>query len=565
MAQKKKKTNEDELAQLDETYYQLAGKKKSASKKRGPLIALCVTLSVFVLVMGCFMIACFGSLFDSFLPMGNVTVGNTSLRGMTKQQAKQALAAMQQEYLEKPMVIRVLDSSVELTGSDAKIVFDANEAVNAAFRDPNCVNLELLPYLQMDTNVVRAAVEKLGTVFNTTFQQTTWSVEGSVPSLAADAEDADGQVLVIKKGIPQYGLDTAKLYEQVLAGYNAYQFQVVGDCSTLEPEWPDLEALLQEHYIAPVDAVMDKNFTIQPETYGYGFDVEAAAAQLGNLPYGQTLSIPFTRIPAEVTAESLRATLYTDVLGEFQTPYQGDDDNNRNTNLALACAAINDVILLPGEEFSYNATLGERTEAAGYKPAGSYVNGLTVDTIGGGICQVSSTLYYCALLADLKIIERWPHGYISNYTDPGMDASVSWPSADLHFANNTGYPIKIVAYRADGNVTVKLLGTETKDYYVEMHYKITSTDPYEIVYEEYPPDNEKGYYDGKVLITPYTGYKVLAYKHKYSKADGSLISSTLESTNEYSRRDCVIVKIVDSATTPEETTPETAPETPPEE
>jgi len=564
MAQKKK--NNDELSELDETYYQLAGKKKAAAKKRKPLVTLCVVLSVLALVMGCFMIACFGSLFDSFLPMGNVTVGNTSLRGMTKQQAKQALAAMQQEYLEKPMVIRVLDSSVELTGEEAKIVFDVNEAVNAAFRNPGDGKLDLLPYLQMDTNAAKAAVDELGAIFNTSFQESVWTVEGSLPSLAPDAEDAEGKVLVIKKGIPQYGLDTDKLYEQVMAAYNAYQFQVVGECSTLEPELPDLEALLQEHYVAPVDAVMDKNFTIQPESYGYGFDLEDAAAKLGNLPYGQTLSIPFTRIPAEVTAESLLGTLYTDVLGEFQTPYQGDDDNNRNTNLALACAAINDVVLLPGEEFSYNATLGERTAAAGYKPAGSYVNGLTVDTIGGGICQVSSTLYYCTLLADLKIIERWPHGFISNYTDPGMDASVSWPNADLHFANNTGYPIKIVAYRANGNVTVKILGTDTKDYYVEMHYRITSTDPYETIYEEYPPDNEKNYHDGQVLISPYTGYKVLAYKHKYSKADGSLISSTLESTNEYSRRDLVVVKIVESATTPEETVPEeTTPETPPEE
>ena len=564
MAQKKK--NNDELSELDETYYQLAGKKKAAAKKRKPLVTLCVVLSVLALVMGCFMIACFGSLFDSFLPMGNVTVGNTSLRGMTKQQAKQALAAMQQEYLEKPMVIRVLDSSVELTGEEAKIVFDVNEAVNAAFRNPGDGKLELLPYLQMDTNAAKAAVDELGAIFNTSFQESVWTVEGDVPSLAPDAEDAEGKVLVIKKGIPQYGLDTDKLYEQVMAAYNAYQFQVVGECSTLEPELPDLEALLQEHYVAPVDAVMDKNFTIQPESYGYGFDLEDAAAKLGNLPYGETLSIPFTRIPAEVTAEALLGTLYTDVLGEFQTPYQGDDDNNRNTNLALACAAINDVVLLPGEEFSYNTTLGERTEAAGYKPAGSYVNGLTVDTIGGGICQVSSTLYYCTLLADLKIIERWPHGFISNYTDPGMDASVSWPNADLHFANNTGYPIKIVAYRANGNVTVKILGTDTKDYYVEMHYRITSTDPYETIYEEYPPDNEKNYHDGQVLISPYTGYKVLAYKHKYSKADGSLISSTLESTNEYSRRDLVVVKIVESATTPEETVPEeTTPETPPEE
>ena len=552
MAQKKKKT-EDELKQLDEAYYQLSGMKK-ASGKRKPLITACVCIGVLALVVGCFFIACFGSLFDSFLPMGNVTVGNTSLRGMTKQEAKQALTAMQREYDENPMVIRVLDSAVELTGKEAGIVFDANAAVNAAFRNPGCVNLELLPFLQMDTNAVKAAVDELGAIFNTTFKQSVWTVNGNTPSLAPDIEEQPGKVLVVKKGIPQYGLDTNALYELVLAGYDSYQFQVVGECSALEPELPNLETLLQEHYVAPVDAKMDgTTFAIQEESYGYGFDLEDAAAKLAALPYGQTLSIPFFRIPAEVTAKDLLSTLYTDVLGEFQTPYQGEDNNNRNTNLALACAAINDVVLLPGEEFSYNNALGERTADAGYKPAGTYVNGLTVDTIGGGICQVSSTLYYCTLLADLEIIERWPHGFISNYTDPGMDASVNWPNADLHFSNNTGYPIKIVAYRADGNVTVKILGTETKDYYVEMHYKIVSTEPYETVYEEYPPNNEKNYHDGQVLVTPYTGYKVLSYKHKYSKADGSLISADLESTNEYKRRDLVVVKIVDTPAAPETT------------
>lgn len=553
MAQKKKKKSTDELAELDEAYFRLAGK-KAAKTKKNPLVAVCIFLAVIAVGMAGFIMACFGSLLDSFLPMGNVTVGNTSLRGMTKQEAKEALVSMQEEYQESPMVIRVMDSSVELTGAETQIAFDVNEAVNAAFRDPNCGKLELLPYLQMNNAAVKAAVEELGAIFNTTFQQSVWTVEGNVPALTADTEDAPGKTLVITRGIPQYGLDTAKLYEQVLAAYNTYQFQVVGECSALEPELPNLEALLQEHYIAPVDAAMDSSFVIQPETYGYGFDIDAAAAQIAALPYGETLTIPFVRIPAEITEADLLSTLFTDVLGEFQTPYEGDENNSRNTNLAVACAAIHNVVLLPGEEFSYNAALGERTAEAGYKPAPSYVNGLTVDTLGGGICQVSSTLYYCTLLADLKIIERWPHGYISSYTDPGMDASVSWPNADLHFANNTGYPIKIEAYRADGNVTVRLLGTDDKDYYVKMVYNIISKDPYETVYQEYPPDNPENYYDGQVLVSPYTGYTVLSYKQKYSKADDSLISSELESTNEYSRRDLVIVKIVETAeTTPEET------------
>ena len=196
MAQKKKKT-EDELKQLDEAYYQLSGTKK-ASGKRKPLITACVCIGVLALVVGCFFIACFGSLFDSFLPMGNVTVGNTSLRGMTKQEAKQALTAMQREYDENPMVIRVLDSAVELTGKEAGIVFAANAAVNAAFRNPGCVNLELLPFLQMDTNAVKAAVDELGAIFNPTFKQSVWTVNGNTPSLAPDIEEQPGKVLVVK-------------------------------------------------------------------------------------------------------------------------------------------------------------------------------------------------------------------------------------------------------------------------------------------------------------------------------------------------------------------------------
>ena len=223
MAQKKKNKPEQELSELDEAYYQLAGKKK-AKPKGNPLVTVCIVLSVIAVGLGCFFIASFGNLFDSFLPMGNVTVGNTSLRGMTKQEAKEALASMQQEYLENPMIIRVLDSSVELTGEEAKIVFDVSEAVNAAFRDPDCVNLGLLPYLQMDTAAVKAAVDKLGAVFNTTFRQSEWTVEGDVPSLAPDAEEQAGKTLVVTKGIPQYGLDTANLYNLVLEAYNAYQF-----------------------------------------------------------------------------------------------------------------------------------------------------------------------------------------------------------------------------------------------------------------------------------------------------------------------------------------------------
>ena len=212
----------------------------------------------------------------------------------------------------------------------------------------------------------------------------------------------------------------------------------------------------------------------------------------------------------------------------------------------MACEAINGLVLLPGESFSYNDTLGERTKEAGYKEAPSYVGGLTVDTLGGGICQISSTLYYSTLFADLEILERYNHGYVSDYIPKGMDATVTWEGADFRFSNNTNYPIRIEAWRADGYVNVRIIGTDERDYYVKMSYKVRETTPYDTVYEEYPADNPNGYTDGQEIVSPYTGYIVQTYKEKYSKETDELISKDKWTYDTYKKRDQVICKIVDT-------------------
>ena len=239
------------------------------------------------------------------------------------------------------------------------------------------------------------------------------------------------------------------------------------------------------------------------------------------------------------------------MLGEYSTPYSGADNNSRNTNLRLACEKINGLILMPGETFSYNNTLGERTAENGWKPAASYVNGLTVDTYGGGICQGSSTLYNCVLQADFKLVECFPHGYISAYTDPGMDATVDWGSVDFKFTNTSNYPIKLEAYRKEGKMTMRIYGTDEKDYYVKMTYKVLSTKAFETVYEEIDPSNNpKGYRDGQELVSPYTGFRVVTYKNKYNKATNELIETTQERDVIYKHRDRVVVKFVSPDTPP---------------
>ena len=555
MARKKKPTY-DEVEELDRTYTKITGyKPKYQSKKqKNPTkaVAVIIVLALLLGLCGAFLlIVNYGTLLDGVLKMKSVSIGGIDLTGMTKAEAKAAVTAVTDLLSAENMTIQVLDSTLELSPVYTQIQPQPDEAVDAAFRQGAVGTFDLLPYLGLNTDALRSAVDSLGQKYNTNFTQTVTTVDGQLPPLDADAvPEGMGLKLSITVGSPEYGLDTQELYQQVLDAYNQGVLEVTGVCKELQPDIPDLDALYQQHYIAPIDAVMDPDtFEVSDDSYGYHFDLEAAKEALANADYGDTLEFPFYKIAPKITAAELSSKLFCDILGSAQTPYKGKDTNNRNTNLAVACDAINGLVLLPGESFSYNSTLGERTEEAGYKEAPSYVGGLTVDTLGGGICQVSSTLYYSTLFADLQIDERTNHGYVSDYIPKGMDATVTWEGADFRFTNNTNFPIRIEAWRIDGYVNVQILGTDERDYYIKMSYKVRETTPYDTVYEEYPADNPKGYKDGQEIVTPYTGYIVQTYKEKYSKETDELISKDKWTYDVYKKRDQVICKIVDTPAT----------------
>ncbi len=555
----KKNNPQAEMEELDRAYADITGRKPKASngssgRSKG-LVVICILL---VLVLAGSLALLFSlqysSAFDGVLRMQDVTVGSVALGGMTKEEAVAALEQMEKDTFGRNMTVTVMDSTLEIAPADIDLQLDAEALVKDVYDSRVTGEIELLPYLHMDTAALRSALDTLGAQYNTGLVQTVVGFKGTQPQLDLGTPPAeDGLVLTVTVGIPKYGLDTEALYQQVLEAYNNGTLRVTGQCSQLEPEMPDLEQLYAQTYVAPTDAVMDpETFRVTQGSYGYHFDLEAAKAQLAQAEYGQVLEFPFAPIAPAVTAEQLQSTLFCDVLGEAKTPYKGSDTNNRNTNLAIACDAIDGLVLLPGESFSYNDTLGERTADKGYKDAPSYVGGLTVDTLGGGICQVSSTLYYSTLFADLEILERHNHGYVSDYIEKGMDATVTWDGADLRFANNTNYPIRIEAWRIDGYVNVQILGTDERDYYIKMTYKVLESTPYDTVYEEMTKDNPKGYKDGDVIVTPYKGYVVRAYKEKYSKETDELISKEMESYNVYKKRDKVICKIVEAPATTEE-------------
>lgn len=157
----------------------------------------------------------------------------------------------------------------------------------------------------------------------------------------------------------------------------------------------------------------------------------------------------------------------TDVVSEFSTKFS-EGKVNRSSNIRLAASLIDGTVLMPGEVFSYNKTVGRRTSKTGFKLAGVYLNGRHEVDYGGGICQVSTTLFNAALLANLKIRERQSHGMPVPYVPLGRDATVDYGTVDLKFENTTGSPIAISAEVTSGQITFRILGKKDPSLEIEI-------------------------------------------------------------------------------------------------
>jgi len=553
-----------EEVNLDRSYRSVSSSRKRRKNAQrgssaGALLAICIAM--IAIAAGIFA-ACFyvSSNEEEGLILENISIAGVDVGGMTKENAIDALRkATKNTYSQNNMIVRIGEDQVEISPEESDISLDIAAVVDAAYaygRTGSAAqqqqeqatamlsgyDLDLSSYLSMNTEIIKSKVNALGADYSSTLQQSSYAIVGEQPSLLESSEESDGQTLVITLGTPEYILDLNDLYSQVITAYHNNRFLVETDCPAIEPDALDLEAILDEVYVEPVNAAMDsKTFEVQEGSYGYGFDIATAQDLLDAANYGDVVEIPFIRIPPEVTAESLSSLLFRDVLGTYTAAETSDPD--RDVNLALACQAINGTVLEPGDVFSYNDALGERTEANGYKPGPSYAGNETVYTIGGGICQVSSPLYYCALIADLEILERENHGFATTYMPLGLDATVSWGTLDFVFRNNMDYPIRIEAAASGGNVTVSILGTDNRDYYVKMDSTVLATYNYETTYRDMAADNQDGYADGDYIVTPYTGYDVETYRCKYSKETGELISSTLEDLSDYRRRDAIVCRI----------------------
>lgn len=478
----------------------------------------CVILGLALLAGGYFGITALLDPYDCRILEG-VTIGGLDVGGMTRAEARKALTAgLENSLYAYPLSVVLPEETITLTSESSGVAVNVRYAVNAAYtcgRNPEVEerSFSLLPWMEVNETAIRNLLAQYAAQTNTQLVQTQWTLEGERPDLstAAFQESAEGQTLVLTMGIPTVRLDEEQVFCQILDAYD----QAISLCSagsftvtpevTAEaiPELPDLEAIHAQIAVAAADDSLNmETYEFVPGTYGYGFIPEEAQALVASASYGDTVRIPLTITKPEILGDEV---YFRDVLGHCETKHT--DDENRNTNLRLLCQALNGVIIQPGEEFSYNGAVGERTEERGYKPATAYSGTRMIKDIGGGVCQGSTTLYNCALLADVEILERVCHGAKVGYVPLGLDAAVNWSTkTDLRFKNNFHFPMMITAEVSDGYVRMQLLGTDEKDYYVEMR-------------------TGQGE-EGDILYA-------VSYKVKYDKETGEQLSKEREANSTY--------------------------------
>ena len=203
-----------------------------------------------------------------------------------------------------------------------------------------------------------------------------------------------------------------------------------------------------------------------------------------------------------------------DLLGSWTTKYDRSA-TNRNENVRLAAMSVHNTFLLPGELFSTNATFGPTTPERGYKPGGTYVNGKLVDSIGGGVCQTSSTLYRALLEAELEIVERTNHSLPVGYMALGFDATLAGDYIDMKFRNNTDAPVLLEALMADGSLTINVYGRETRPSTRTVEYKSELVSTIQPPEEKVTEDPTLPMGERVVDAEAKTGYHYKTYKHVY--------------------------------------------------
>ncbi|MBQ2942401.1 MAG: VanW family protein [Clostridia bacterium] len=503
----------------------------SAKSSKGMLALIIFSVILVVLVAAIAAITIVSSGSDTIL--NGVTVGGIDLSGLTADEAEGVLLSRINEVKDEKITIKAGSDVLEAAYSEFGADYDCRLSAENAYRyGHEGFFSSIIPSVKSFFGIEAKqdlAVYINSRVFDETMSSFT-EYDNSVQATYELTEDA----IIVTNGKSAHTINPVTARETLAEAMKNLDFSsVTFEIEYIDPIPLDIEFLSEKYSEEAVSATYyrdsEGNIKVTDGNDKITVDLTRATELIAqHSAPGETFRIPATVEFAKYTRDELEEALFRDVLGTYTTSYSSSNAN-RSHNVALAASSCNEKILLPGEIFSYNETLGRRTAEAGYKMAGAYLNGETVQEYGGGICQVSSTLYISVLKANLKIEERLCHMFRVAYVPMGLDATVDYGTVDFKFSNDTDFPIKVVAYTTPSKqVTCEIVGTKAENFEVSFETTGVSAVPFptEIIEDPTLPLGEEVIEEKGSDGSRCTTYRIV-------KVDGEVKSRTQESTSYY--------------------------------
>ncbi len=456
------------------------------------IVLICFFIILFALFLG---ITVYISSTDKIIT--GIYIKGVEVSGLTKDQAIEKVNTEFNKVLPKNLTVFHNEFETQLSLEDLGANFNIEEAVNRAYnigRDGNIFSnmgtiiKNLVKVQDLDLNV-SLNNEQCSTILN--------DISTKLPDTVVQSSYyVEGKKLIITRGKTGNVVDIDPSIETIKnkiqdLSYASNKIELV--TVSKDPDAIDIDKIHNEIYKEPVDAYYTTDpYVVYPHENGVDFNISIDEAKAMLNEVKDEYEIPLKYTSPNVTTNMIGKEAFPDTLGSFTTNYNARD-TDRTTNLRLAAEKINGTVLMPGETFSYNTVVGERTIAAGYKEAAMYQNGEVVDGLGGGICQISTTLYNAVLYANLEIVERRNHQFVPSYCNAGRDATVVYGSIDFRFKNTRNYPVKILCTVSGGVAKCEIYGLkENPDYDVEITSQVTSRTSTSIKSETYKTVRQNG-------------------------------------------------------------------------
>lgn len=513
--------------------------KKNPSIKLRWLIIPIISI-VFILLVLSTIFAVFNQ--NSNLIVKGIHIKGIDVSGLTQEQAKEKVTEAFIESLSADLILTHNGEEIALSPADIYASFDIDEAVNLAYNIGRNGNL-----FQQNFEIIAAFTSRYNISPGFSYsaellEEKLTQIEQNLPDYVVQPSyTVEGNELKIQNGKAGILIDRSTLTSQIVHVLNNLENatqKIEIPTISVASDPIDLDAIYQEVHKEAVDAYYTKDpFAVYPSSTGLDFSVSLDEAKAMLTEQKEEYVIPLKVVYPKVTTNDLGSEAFPDLLANYSTTFS-TKNTNRSTNIRLATQKINGVVLMPGETFSYNQVVGKRTTANGFKVAAVYSNGEVSEGVGGGICQVSSTLYNAVLLSNLEVTERRNHTFHTGYVPAGQDATVSWGAPDFKFKNNRNYPIRIVATVSGGKITTKIYGLkQADDYTVKISSSIVGSIPYKTTYKT---DSSLGAGNTKVIQKGSNGLKSVTYKILYQ--NGKEVSREVISRDTYQPHNQIIAR-----------------------